>query len=155
MKKLFTLALSAMMLVSISSFAQKADSLKKRAKTKTKTTVTKTSKKVKAAAADAKTTATNAATTTTTTVTKKAADTKAAASNAATATSATVTKKVTETKASATKTVTEGVNKSADKAIGKDAKGRTIYLGPKGGEYTLSASGKKTYLKAADKIKVN
>jgi len=40
-------------------------------------------------------------------------------------------------------------NKSADKAIGKDASGRTIYLGAKGGQYVLSASGKKEYLPKA------
>jgi len=59
------------------------------------------------------------------------------------------------TKGTETKAVTEGVNKSADKAIGKDSKGRTVYLGPKGGQYTLSESGKKQYLKTADKLKVN
>ncbi len=64
-------------------------------------------------------------------------------------------KKKTTTVKTEKKTVTEGVNKSTDKAIGKDAKGRTIYEGPKGGQYTLSENGKKTYLPAKDKIKVN
>jgi colicin import membrane protein len=65
-------------------------------------------------------------------------------------------KKETKTKTTTTtKTATEGVNKSTDKAIGKDAQGRTVYVGPKGGQYTLSESGKKSYLKTADKIKVN
>jgi hypothetical protein len=39
------------------------------------------------------------------------------------------------------------VNKSADKAVGTDAKGRTIYEGPRGGRYTLSPSGNKEYIK--------
>jgi hypothetical protein len=46
-----------------------------------------------------------------------------------------------------TKTVTQGVNKTADKAVGTDAKGRTIYQGPKGGRYTLTAAGNKEYIK--------
>jgi hypothetical protein len=64
-------------------------------------------------------------------------------------------KKETKTKVATTKTTTESVNKSADKTIGKDAQGKTVYVGPKGGQYTLSESGKKSYLKTADKIKVN
>src|SRR5579871_5839799 len=42
---------------------------------------------------------------------------------------------------------TQPVNKSADKAVGTDAKGRTIYEGPRGGRYTLSPSGNKEYIK--------
>ena len=38
-------------------------------------------------------------------------------------------------------------NKSADKAVGTDAKGRTIYEGPRGGRYVLTANGNKEYLK--------
>jgi colicin import membrane protein len=34
-----------------------------------------------------------------------------------------------------------------DKEAGKTADGKTIYEGPKGGKYTISASGKKVYLK--------
>lgn len=41
-------------------------------------------------------------------------------------------------------------NKSADKAVGTDAKGRTIYEGPRGGHYVLSPSGKKEYLKKSN-----
>jgi colicin import membrane protein len=44
-------------------------------------------------------------------------------------------------------TVKQGVNKSADKAVGTDAKGRTIYEGPRGGRYTLSPNGNKEYIK--------
>ena len=55
----------------------------------------------------------------------------------------------------AKKTVADVPNKSADKAIGKDASGRTIYLGPKGGQYVLSASGKKEYLSKDKKIAVH
>lgn len=53
------------------------------------------------------------------------------------------------------KTVTDVANKSADKAIGKDASGRTIYLGPRGGQYVLSSSGKKEYLAKDKKIAVH
>ena len=45
------------------------------------------------------------------------------------------------------KTVNQGVNKSADKAVGTDAKGRTIYEGPRGGRYVLTPAGKKEYIK--------
>ncbi|MFI5192761.1 MAG: hypothetical protein ACHQD7_01855 [Chitinophagales bacterium] len=45
------------------------------------------------------------------------------------------------------KPVVNPVNKSADKAIGTDAKGRTIYEGSKGGRYTLSPAGNKEYIK--------
>lgn len=45
------------------------------------------------------------------------------------------------------KTVTQGVNKTADKVVGTDAKGRTIYEGSKGGRYTLTAAGNKEYIK--------
>ena len=37
--------------------------------------------------------------------------------------------------------------KSADKQIGKDAKGRTLYMGPRGGKYYLTANGNKEYVK--------
>jgi colicin import membrane protein len=33
-----------------------------------------------------------------------------------------------------------------DKVIGKDAKGRTLYQGPQGGEYYINASGNKEYV---------
>ena len=41
----------------------------------------------------------------------------------------------------------QGVNKSADKSVGTDAKGRTIYEGPRGGRYTLTKNGNKEYIK--------
>jgi hypothetical protein len=145
MKKLFTLTLSCFILLSANTFAQKIDSLEKRAKTKGKTTVTKANNAVTKAATKKAADAKGAATTV---VTKKAADTKGAATK-------TATQKTTEVKSVATKIVTEGVNKSADKSIGKTSKGKTIYLGPKGGQYTLSETGKKVYLKTADKLKVN
>ena len=37
--------------------------------------------------------------------------------------------------------------KTADKEIGKDAKGRTLYQGPRGGKYYLTKSGNKEYVK--------
>ena len=54
------------------------------------------------------------------------------------------------TTAPVAKTVTQGVNKTADKVVGTDAKGRTIYQGPKGGQYTLTAAGNKEYIKKAN-----
>jgi colicin import membrane protein len=81
---------------------------------------------------------------------KKAEKAKAAA---ATTTTPAVTPAPAPTPAPATKTtttpktVTQGVNKSADKAVGTDAKGRTIYEGPKGGRYVLTAAGNKEYIK--------
>ena len=45
------------------------------------------------------------------------------------------------------KSVTQGVNKTADMAVGTDAKGRTIYEGPKGGRYVMTAAGNKEYIK--------
>ena len=37
--------------------------------------------------------------------------------------------------------------KTADKVIGTDAKGRTIYQGPRGGKYYIDKSGNKEYVK--------
>ena len=36
---------------------------------------------------------------------------------------------------------------SGDKIVGKDAKGRSIYQGPKGGQYIINSSGGKDYIK--------
>ena len=38
-------------------------------------------------------------------------------------------------------------NASTDKVVGKDAKGRTIYEGPRDGQYILNAKGNKEYIK--------
>jgi len=38
-------------------------------------------------------------------------------------------------------------NKSADKVVGTDAKGRTIYEGPRGGHYYINSKGNKEYVK--------
>lgn len=51
------------------------------------------------------------------------------------------------TPAATPKTVVNPPNKSSDKAVGTDAKGRTIYEGPRGGRYVLTAKGNKEYLK--------
>lgn len=40
----------------------------------------------------------------------------------------------------------------ADKQIGKDEKGRTIFQGPRGGQYYINSNGNKTYLKADSKL---
>lgn len=39
------------------------------------------------------------------------------------------------------------VNTPEDKISGKDAKGRTIYEGPKGGRYIINSNGNKEYIK--------
>ncbi|MDE1192773.1 MAG: hypothetical protein PW786_11625 [Arachidicoccus sp.] len=91
-----------------------------------------TAKKAKAAAAAA-TTSANAQT--------------AQATTAIAAAPATASSTVKAAKVAKTKTVKAAVNKSADQAIGTDAKGRTIYQGPKGGKYILTSSGNKEYLK--------
>lgn len=39
----------------------------------------------------------------------------------------------------------------SDQIIGKDAKGRTLYRGPRGGEYYINAEGNKEYIKQSDR----
>lgn len=39
-----------------------------------------------------------------------------------------------------------------DKQIGKDEKGRSIFQGPRGGQYYINSNGNKTYLKADGKL---
>lgn len=43
--------------------------------------------------------------------------------------------------------VSKSTTKSVDQAIGTDAKGRTIYQGPKGGKYYINKNGNKEYVK--------
>jgi colicin import membrane protein len=81
------------------------------------------------------------------------ADKKTAADSAKTKAN-TVTNTVTTQTTNATTTVPktpvvkmQPVNKSADKAIGTDAKGRTIYQGARDGQYTFTANGNKEYIK--------
>lgn len=45
------------------------------------------------------------------------------------------------------KTVTTSNTKVVDKVIETDAKGRTIYQGPKGGKYYINKNGNKEYVK--------
>ena len=45
------------------------------------------------------------------------------------------------------KTATTSTTKVADKVIETDAKGRTIYQGPKGGKYYINKNGNKEYVK--------
>ena len=45
------------------------------------------------------------------------------------------------------KTVSTSTRKVADKVIETDAKGRTIYQGPKGGKYYINKNGNKEYVK--------
>ncbi|HEX4374149.1 MAG TPA: hypothetical protein VHZ50_12685 [Puia sp.] len=79
---------------------------------------------------------------------------KKAATDAAKAKANTATTAVTTQTTAATTTVPkvptvkmQPVNKSADKIVGTDAKGRTIYQGARGGQYTLTANGNKEYIK--------
>jgi colicin import membrane protein len=60
-------------------------------------------------------------------------------------TTAPATAKSGDEKAKKTKTVTTTTTK--DKEVGKDAQGRTLYEGPKGGRYYLTKDGKKVYVK--------
>jgi colicin import membrane protein len=81
---------------------------------------------------------------------KKAAKAKAKADRKAAKEVAKVNAKEKDvTMPAATKQVTQVVNRSADKAVGTDAKGRTIYQGARGGQYTLTANGNKEYIKKA------
>jgi colicin import membrane protein len=61
-----------------------------------------------------------------------------------------VKKDVTTTKVEMKKDVKEVKSVIKDKEVGKTADGKTIYEGPKGGKYTLSATGKKVYIKKAE-----
>lgn len=45
------------------------------------------------------------------------------------------------------KAATTSTTKGADKVIETDAKGRTIYQGPKGGKYFINKNGNKEYVK--------
>ena len=155
MKKLLVLLLScSVLMISTNAFAGTVDTAKTtKAAKKAKAKADKAADKAKAKADKAKDDATTKA--------DKAKDkAKATADNAADKAKATTDKakddaatKVASAKAK--KPVVDVPNKSADKAIGKDASGRTIYLGPKGGQYVLSSSGKKEYLAKAKKIAVN
>jgi len=80
---------------------------------------------------------------------KKAAKEKAKAEKQAQATTTTPPAPTTTPSAppAPKTTATQPVNKSADKAVGTDAKGRTIYEGPRGGRYILTKNGNKEYIK--------
>ena len=58
---------------------------------------------------------------------------------------ATTTKTASTTTKASTTTTT--ATTTTDKTAGKDAQGRTIYEGPKGGKYYLNKDGKKVYVK--------
>jgi len=82
---------------------------------------------------------------------------KAKAAAAAETTNVTTTANQAQTTATTTTTtakrkvrsVQQGINNTADKVVGTDSKGRTIYQGPKGGQYTLTPSGNKEYIEKA------
>lgn len=46
-----------------------------------------------------------------------------------------------------TQTTSSTTSKTADKSIGADSKGRTIYQGPRGGKYYINKNGNKEYVK--------
>ena len=157
MKKLFALLfMFSVLMISTNAIAGTVDTAKmsKTAKKKAKMAADAAKDKAKTTAdaakdkAKATTDAAKDKAKATTDAAKDKAKTTADQAKDAAATTATAAK----TKAK--KTVTDVANKSADKAIGKDASGRTIYLGPKGGQYVLSASGKKEYLPKDKKIAV-
>jgi colicin import membrane protein len=82
---------------------------------------------------------------------KKQAKANQAATTHASSTVQTTTTPVT-TSVAKVKRQTAVVNRAnmahpADKAIGTDAKGRTIYQGPKGGKYYIDKNGNKEYVK--------
>jgi len=56
-------------------------------------------------------------------------------------------KEKTAKEAKATTTPQKPTSSTADKIVGKDAKGRTIYEGSKGGKYYINSSGNKEYIK--------
>jgi colicin import membrane protein len=68
------------------------------------------------------------------------------AAPAAAPTAATKSVKAPKTKA-APAAALAATAKTADKAIGTDAKGRTIYQGPRGGKYYINKNGNKEYVK--------
>jgi len=157
MKKLFALLfMFSVLMIGTNAIAGTVDTAKmsKSAKKKAKMAADKATDKAKETADKAKDKAKTTADAakdkakTTTDVAKDKAKTTADQAKDAASASATTTK----TKAK--KSVTDVANKSADKAIGKDASGRTIYLGPKGGQYVLSSSVKKEYLPKDKKIAV-
>jgi hypothetical protein len=145
MKKLIALLMFSVLIIGANAIAGTVDTAKmsKSAKKRAKMAADKTTDKAKETADKTKDKAKA-----TTDVAKGKTKTTADQAKDAAGTEATAVK----TKAK--KSVTDVANKSADKAIGKDASGRTIYLGPKGGQYVLSSSGKKEYLPKDKKIVV-
>lgn len=157
MKKLFALLfMCSVLMIGTNAIAGTVDTAKmsKSAKKKAKMAADKATDKAKETADKAK----DKAKTTTDAAKDKAKTTADAAKDKAKTTADqakdAASANATAAKTKAKKSVTNVANKSADKAIGKDANGRTIYLGPKGGQYVLSSSGKKEYLPKDKKIAV-
>lgn len=128
MKKMFAL-LCAIGLFSVTTHSFAQDSTKVRKARVKKAVTTATTK-----ANNAVTTTTTKATTVPATATTKAATVKTAA-----------TTRVATVKTTAAQTAAAA--KVTDKVVSTDAKGRTIYQGPKGGQYYINASGTKEYIK--------
>ena len=82
-----------------------------------------------------------------TTATKKTKTTGEKAVKEGKAKATSTSKKATSAKSTTSKKVSNATNKLNDKSVGKDDKGRTIYEGPKGGNYYINSNGNKTYLK--------
>jgi len=132
---LFTIAL--LIGTSTTAFAQQ------KSKTKAKTSKT-TKKKVTKKATTTKKVATSKKPSTTTKKKVTSKSTKAVKPKTTATKKTTTAKKTTSTKKTSTaKKVYNKPNKSKDKSIGKDAKGRIIYQGPKGGKYYINSKGKK------------
>ncbi|HEY9002552.1 MAG TPA: hypothetical protein VIM89_14440 [Mucilaginibacter sp.] len=148
MKKLFAVIVTfSVLMIGTSAIAGTIDTAK----------MSKSAKKAKVAADKAKATTDKAKDKAKETTDKAVDKSKATADAAKDKAKTTADQAADKTKTAsdkAKKTVTDVPNKSADKAIGKDASGRTVYLGPKGGQYVLSASGKKEYLSKDKKIAV-
>ncbi len=138
------------------------------ATTTTATTTTAAPVKVKRTYTKRAQTAPAAATTTTTTTqTAPAAATTTAPMKAkrvrkpkvevtpATGTATTAPTTTTTAPTAAGKMATKTNSTYVPKSLGKDAKGHEILLGPNGGQYYIGSTGKKEYLKKAQKMKVN
>jgi len=82
-----------------------------------------------------------------TTKTKRTRTPKTPATTTPATTTTTPAKTTTTPAAPAKPAAVNPPNKSADKVVGTDAKGRTIYEGPRGGRYVLTAKGNKEYIK--------
>jgi colicin import membrane protein len=83
-------------------------------------------------------------------VPKKTHEKKAKVEKLPTTTTSAATEQTTKTSTKAPKLNARKNNQNTnadDKSIGKDAQNRTIYRGPRGGEYYINSAGNKVYTK--------